>query len=168
MNQPFLMKLKLWLYWSWSRSRSRSRGGYSKKSDDDHQIENHQENYESDEEEEEDEDDDNDDEIDVAINAENGVDARLLGPDEPERMHLTPAERQWALIVKDLIEGVPELDNLCEFEYAQLALIEHDNVEGDLKRAYQIQLYRQEYGIINTLEDDSKIMQYQSILFPEH
>jgi hypothetical protein len=103
------------------------------------------------EEDDEDEDDDdvNDEEEEEPIPA-------IMGPDDPQRMRLTRAEAQWALDIKYVIENLPEVDNLSDFWYAQLAIICKDNVEDAVRRAIGLQSFRQEYSILESLTDGSR------------
>ena len=72
-------------------------------------------------------------------------------PDDPSRMYLSPEERQWALEIKDIVESTPELDNLSDFFYVQVALVEQGDLEAALTRIAKLQELRHEYGIV---EDD--------------
>ena len=69
--------------------------------------------------------------------------------DDDLRMRLSPDERAWAWTIKNAIENDPELDNLSDFMYAQMALIEGrwNDLEGIVDRAHQLQAFRQEYKI---------------------
>jgi len=83
-----------------------------------------------------------------------------------DRMHLTKEERLWAIDIKDVIEAEAELDNLSDFMYAQLALIERDNVEAALERAFTMQAFREEYKITDTFQDGRLFLKNLVDLFP--
>lgn len=91
----------------------------------------------------------------------------IMGPDDPKRMALTREEKQWALDIKDLVEMMPDLDNLSDFMYAQLALICEDNAEDAVRRAYGLQAFREEYNILDTYEDGCRYIRAMIDLFPE-
>lgn len=69
------------------------------------------------------------------------------GRDDPNRMVLTPEERQFAMAIKEAVRNDAELDNLPDFYYAQLALLDSGNVEHALGRARFLQAFREEYKI---------------------
>jgi CRAL/TRIO domain len=73
------------------------------------------------------------------------------------RMVLSPTEQRWALNIKAAIEGTPEIDNLPDFYYGQLALVVNDNVDAALERAQGMQYFREEYGILDTLQESRQI-----------
>ena len=81
-----------------------------------------------------------------------------MDPMDPSRMVLTPEERQWALSIKAAIVGDPEVDNLSDFEYAQLALMDHGDVEAAVERARHMQTFKHEYGITDTLEQSRQLL----------
>ena len=72
---------------------------------------------------------------------------------DPSRMVLTAQERTWALAIKAAIESSDEIDNLPDFDYAQLALVDNDNVQSALDRAQCLQQYKEQYSIRNSMED---------------
>lgn len=76
----------------------------------------------------------------------------IMGPDDPLRMKLTRQEHAWAWDIKDCIEMLPDLDNLCDFWYAQLAIVCQDNVEDAVRRAYGLQHFREEFKIRDSAE----------------
>lgn len=82
-----------------------------------------------------------------------------MGPDDPLRMKLTREEHAWAWDIKDCIEMLDDLDNLCDFWYAQLAIVCQDNVEDAVKRAYGLQCFREEYKIRDSVEQGCHCMQ---------
>ena len=77
----------------------------------------------------------------------------IMGSDDPRRMKLTREELMWALDIKDVIEMMPDLDNLADFWYAQYAIICKDNVADAVQRATALQAFREEYKVRETLED---------------
>lgn len=83
---------------------------------------------------------------------------RPLAQNDPRRMQLTEEERGWALDIKDAIEMFPELDNLSDFVYATLAVAVKDNVEDAVRRAHQLQAFREEYGLKDTLQESQHII----------
>lgn len=78
-------------------------------------------------------------------------------PDNP-RMQISEEEREWANAIKDHFESLPDLDNLSDFLYVQWALIEQGNVEDVIRRAYNIQDVREEYGFPDNYEDAYRVM----------
>jgi hypothetical protein len=101
----------------------------------------------------EEENDDDDDDSGDAEDAEEEPIPSITGPDDPQRMRLTREETQWALDIKYVIENLPEVDNLSDFWYAQLAIICKHNVEDAIQKAMGLQSFRQEYGILESLKD---------------
>ena len=90
------------------------------------------------------------------------------GPNDPARMQLTTEEPQWALDIKYVIENLPELDNLSDFWYAQLAIVCKDNVEDAVQRAVGLQSFRQEYNILETLHDGQRRLSDYVRLLPQY
>jgi hypothetical protein len=84
----------------------------------------------------------------------------------PSRMLLTDHERHLAINIKEAIAANPEVDSVTDFMCAQLALIEGDNIEGAIARAYHLQCFREEYGIRDTAEDGKKCFADYVELFP--
>lgn len=82
----------------------------------------------------------------------------VLGPLEDGRMELTPQELEWAWRLKQAIEPRSEVDNLTDFWYAQLALQVQGNTEAGVDRALHLQLFREEYNILDTLEESRKMI----------
>jgi hypothetical protein len=76
-----------------------------------------------------------------------------LAVNDPQRLMLIHEEAWWALDIKIAIEGAPELENLSDFMYAQLALICQDDVEDAVSRARALQWYRREHGIVESYEE---------------
>ena len=78
---------------------------------------------------------------------------RLYGQDGTARMNVSEEELQWARKIKTAIEGSDDLDNLTDFMYAQYAIKENGDVQAALNRAQMMQEFRQEYGVLDTVED---------------
>jgi CRAL/TRIO domain len=91
-----------------------------------------------------------------------------MPPDDPRRMLLTIQERSCALKIKQIIESTTGIDNLPDFWYAQLAIIEHENYEGAIKRAKQLQSFREEYGLEDNFSEGQDILYKLVKLFPRH
>jgi hypothetical protein len=85
----------------------------------------------------------------------------------PNRMLLTDHERHLAINIKAAIAANPDVDSVSDFMCAQLALIEGDNIEGAIARAYHLQCFREEYGIRDTSEDGKKCFADYVELFPK-
>ncbi|CAB9530414.1 expressed unknown protein [Seminavis robusta] len=81
------------------------------------------------------------------------LNTRILGPTDPRRMQLSREERDWALDIKDVIEGTPEINNISDFMCAQLAIIHQDDIATAVESASKLQISREEYDIRDTLED---------------
>lgn len=73
-------------------------------------------------------------------------------------MQLSAQERQWALAVKHAVEEDLDLQNLTDLEYAQYALVSQNDVDDALRRARGLQLFRQEYGINETLDQAMELI----------
>ena len=63
------------------------------------------------------------------------------------------AEGSRALDIKIAIESDPELDNLTDFWYVQLAIVDGTDVEAAKDHARCLQYFREEYGVRDTMED---------------
>jgi len=92
---------------------------------------------------------------------------------EPSRMHLTVEERLWALSIKQAIEEEPELDNLSDFWYAQLAVVTLQSrsltgLQDVVERAQILQAFRQEYKVIDTLGHAQRTLHEVMKLFPRY
>ena len=59
--------------------------------------------------------------------------------DDPRRMRLQQEEIDNALVIKDAVAMLPELDSVSDFMCTQLALIDGDNVEHSMQRLHQLQ-----------------------------
>jgi hypothetical protein len=92
---------------------------------------------------------------------------QMLRIDDPRRMKLTKQEHRWAYDIKNTIQSMAELDNLSDFMYAQLAIITKGNLEDAIRRVTGLQHYRQEYNILDTLQDGCQQMKMLFEFFPE-
>ncbi|CAB9522931.1 expressed unknown protein [Seminavis robusta] len=80
-------------------------------------------------------------------------------------MIISDEEFQWARAIKASIESSTEIDNLSDFEYTELAIIEQDNLEAAMDRAITLQGFREEFNVRNTLEDAVAVLhQYVSMM----
>ncbi|CAB9522925.1 expressed unknown protein [Seminavis robusta] len=70
---------------------------------------------------------------------------------DPSFFQLSEEEKENALDIKDAVEGLPDLDNLSDFMYANMALVW--DVTTSIKHAYIMQEVRKEYKILLTYED---------------
>lgn len=96
-------------------------------------------------------------------------------PGDPGRMELTSKERRWAWVIRRAIESSPEIDNISDFVCCQIAQsmianfedhhheggvidleIDDDTVEQTVENALRMQIYREDYGILDTYEDGIK------------
>jgi hypothetical protein len=84
----------------------------------------------------------------------NQLDPVFLVNQGPSRMEISATERTRALRIKAAIEEAHGLDPLTDFEYAQLALVDGDNVDKSLQRAHHFQIFREEYGFRDTFEEN--------------
>ena len=91
---------------------------------------------------------------------------RLSIFDSPDRMILTDAERTNAINIKEAIAANPELHHISDFMCAQLALVVGNDIDGAIERAYRLQWFREEYGVMDTAEDGSRCMAAYINLFP--
>ncbi|CAB9501308.1 expressed unknown protein [Seminavis robusta] len=107
-------------------------------------------------------DDDDDDIGDIDIRM------HLMDPYHSCRMIITEEERNWALAIKEAVEGDPDLSNISDFLCAQLAIVEPNNMEAALNRIRQMQWFKEEYDIRDSLEDARKLVQEYLCLFENH
>lgn len=87
--------------------------------------------------------------------------------EEDDLMTLTPQQRAWALDIKAAIEADPEIDNLNDFCYVQMAIACKGNVQEALDKAIDMQGFRQEYDIRDNLEDAKKTVWEYTNLFDD-
>lgn len=69
---------------------------------------------------------------------------------DPLRMDLTVEECDSAWAIRRAIEAIPEMDNLSDFMCCQLAIMVGDNVEEAVERARHLQVFREEYSVLDT------------------
>lgn len=119
----------------------------------------------SDEEEEEDDEEENAVDDDDEEDDDEGL-PDIMGQDDPRRMKLTSEEYLWALDIMRAIKAIPEIDNLSDFFYAQLAIICENDVEDAVNRARALQYFRQEYDVQNTVEDGHRAIHNMVGLMP--
>ena len=93
--------------------------------------------------------------------------ARIRNKDDPDRMKLTEEEHNNALRIKERVEGIPELDNLTDLMYGQLAIVCKDNVEDAEQRCWAMQYFRHEYLIEDRYNQGCQMMDIVFGLFPE-
>ena len=62
-----------------------------------------------------------------------------------DRMMLTAAEIRWALRIKEAVSKSADQEALSDFEYAIIALRDHDDLEQSLYRVEQLQHFRGEF-----------------------
>lgn len=67
-------------------------------------------------------------------------------------MRITEEERQWAITIKQAVAEDEEVQGLSDLEYVQYAIVTRGNVQDSMRRIRGLQLFRQEYGIHDTLE----------------
>ena len=78
--------------------------------------------------------------------------SRSFGSNDPRRMELSEDDRQKALRFRNAMATRPDLDPISDFWCAQYALTLGDDIEEFLDRALQLQYYREEYGIVDTVD----------------
>lgn len=82
------------------------------------------------------------------------------------RMEISRTEREWALRIKAAVEDCPEIDNLTDFEYVQLALSTRNDVGEALEKAQHMQAFHQEYGVLNTIQQGREMVSKNLQLLP--
>lgn len=92
--------------------------------------------------------------------------SRLLGRDDPDRMKLTKQEHDQAWTIKKRVEAIPDLDDLSDLMYVQLALVCKEDVEDAVTKCYAMQEFRQEYKIVETLPQGSHYLDWGFKMFP--
>ncbi|CAB9514538.1 expressed unknown protein [Seminavis robusta] len=76
---------------------------------------------------------------------------------DSSRMELDQQERRRALDLKEAVEACSDLDNLSDFWYAQVAIVDKDlSLEESLERIHDLQTFRREHDILENLEDAKK------------
>ena len=95
------------------------------------------------------------------------INSPVLNDELSDRMTLSGEEHTWACSIKVAIESDAELDNLSDYMYVQLALIEKQDVKAALDRANRLQAFRQEYKIVEgSLPQAQQAFQRGLTLFP--
>lgn len=82
----------------------------------------------------------------------------ILAPYSKGRMYLLSDERSWANQIKERVENMPELDNLSDYWYAQLTLVELGDTHAALERVVALQQVRQEYKIVDSLVEAKRAL----------
>jgi hypothetical protein len=85
---------------------------------------------------------------------------------DPRRMELSPRERDWALHIKQAIANTADLDPVSDFMCAQLALIDGINTDRAVHRVHHLQCVKEEYGILDTVQDATRCFEANMDLFP--
>lgn len=94
--------------------------------------------------------------------------SKVLTLDDPDRMKLTQQEHRQAMEIKAMVEMSPDLDDLCDLMYVQLAIICRDNVTDAAQRCYAMQHFREEYKILDTPQEGRRYVEWLVRLHPKH
>ena len=94
--------------------------------------------------------------------------APIMGPLDPRRMQIFDEERDWAIAIKDAALATPELDPVTDFWYAQLAIVDKDDIESALERLHHLQAFRQEYDVRDRFEEGRRCLHKFVGMFPRH
>jgi hypothetical protein len=84
------------------------------------------------------------------------LDHLIHGHDGPGRMELSQQERSRAIRIKEAIASTEGIAPVTDFMCAQLALMDGDNTEAAVHRVEHLQCFKEEYGLLDTLEDGRK------------
>ena len=87
-------------------------------------------------------------------------------PDDETRMTLSPDERRWALDIKRAVEALPEVDNLSDFLYSQLAIVHREDTEMAVEMATQLQQIREAFDIQDTFRSSIDVIRQFVDLYP--
>jgi hypothetical protein len=71
----------------------------------------------------------------------------VLKQHDPKRMLLTNQETEWALRIKEHISSLPDINNLSDMLYAQLAIVTEGDVDEAARRATNLQNLKEELKI---------------------
>ncbi|CAB9528262.1 expressed unknown protein [Seminavis robusta] len=82
------------------------------------------------------------------------------------RMRLTDQEREWAINIKMAAERQPDLDNMSDFWYAQIALYDQDNVEAALHRIHNMQTFFREHKVVDNWNNGERHIRECMNAFP--
>jgi hypothetical protein len=107
-----------------------------------------------------------DPERDNAAEAFQELERPVYSQDDPRRMELSEQERNRAINIKEAIARTDDLDPVSDFMCAQLALIDGSNIERALERVQHMQHFKEEYGILDTLQHGGKCLIDYIDLFP--
>ncbi|CAB9525743.1 expressed unknown protein [Seminavis robusta] len=89
-------------------------------------------------------------------------------PIDPSLFKISEQEKEWAIEIKDAIENLPDLDDLSDFMYVNLAISGKGSLEWAVDRAYKMQEVRQEYNIALTYEEGKRSLQRMTELLPNY
>lgn len=82
---------------------------------------------------------------------------RTLKRDDPDRMQITAGERQMALNIKQAVADNPDINMVSDFMCAQLALLDGDDIEHAMERLSDLQAFREEYDIRDSIQEGVRI-----------
>ena len=96
-----------------------------------------------------------------------------MGPDDSRRMDLLEDEMSWALVIKEVVEADPEINNLSDYEYAQFSIVDYDehehfDVERVVHRIQQFQAIREEYKIVENVDCARRVIHKALDLYGGH
>lgn len=77
----------------------------------------------------------------------------LRPPSTNSSMAVSDTERNLAINIKEAIATATDVDPISDFMCVQLALVDGDNTEAAVERAYNLQCFREEYRILDTASD---------------
>jgi hypothetical protein len=105
-------------------------------------------------------------EHDNAAAAFEDLDRPIYSHKDPRRMELSQQERDLAIKIKNAIARTKDMEQVSDFMCAQLALIDGDNAEVTLCRVHHLQCLKEEYRILDTLQDGKRFLVEYIDLFP--
>jgi hypothetical protein len=94
------------------------------------------------------------------------LDRPIHSHSDPRRMELSQQERESANTIKEAIANTADLVPISDFMCAQLAVIDGENTKAALRRVHHLQCLKEEYKIINTLQDGKRCFEEYIHLFP--
>lgn len=89
-----------------------------------------------------------------------------LSQDDPLRMRLTEEEADWAWELKKVIENSKEINNLIDFKYAAMAIVNRGDIQASLKQAANHQSYLEDHGLQDTLQEQIQVLRFLATTFP--
>lgn len=92
----------------------------------------------------------------------------LSGPQDPSKMQLSREERQWALELKRAIQDEADLDELTDYMYAQFAIVDRGDLPKSMDRARNLQGFRENRDVRDTLKEAQTTLQRFTALLPAH